>query len=48
LIFMAPGVAAGRSAEPVRTVDMAPTLAELAGILYPEGLDGRPLIAAAP
>jgi hypothetical protein len=45
--FMGPGVPAGSSDEAVRTVDMAPTLAELAGIPYPDGLDGRPLIRAA-
>jgi arylsulfatase A-like enzyme len=44
---MGPGVPAGSSDEAVRTVDMAPTLAELAGIPYPDGLDGRPLIRAA-
>lgn len=47
LIFMGPGVPAGSSDEAVRTVDLAPTLAELAGIPYPDGLDGRPLIRAA-
>jgi arylsulfatase A-like enzyme len=47
LIFMGPGVPAGSSDEAVRTVDMAPTLADLAGIPYPDDLDGRPLIPAA-
>ncbi len=47
LIFMGPGVPAGSSDEAVRTVDMAPTLAELAGVPYPDDLDGRPLIRAA-
>jgi predicted AlkP superfamily pyrophosphatase or phosphodiesterase len=47
LILMGPGVPAGSSDEWARTVDMAPTLAELAGIPYPDGLDGRPLIQSA-
>ncbi|UCC82791.1 MAG: alkaline phosphatase family protein [Gemmatimonadota bacterium] len=47
LILMGPGVPAGSSDDAVRTVDMAPTLAELAGIPYPDDLDGRPLIRAA-
>lgn len=47
LIFMGPGVPAGSSDEPARTVDLAPTLAELAGVPYPDDLDGRPLIRAA-
>jgi predicted AlkP superfamily pyrophosphatase or phosphodiesterase len=46
LILMGPGVPAGSSDEAVRTVDMAPTLAGLAGIPYPEDLDGRPLVRA--
>jgi hypothetical protein len=43
LLFMGPGVEPGVSDEPVRTVDVAPTLAALAGIPPPSGLDGRPL-----
>ena len=44
MLFMGPGVPAGSTADPVRTIDMAPTLAGLAGIPTPEDLDGRPLI----
>ena len=44
LVFMGPGIAPGRSAEPARTIDLAPTLAKLAGIPIPPGLDGRPLL----
>jgi predicted AlkP superfamily pyrophosphatase or phosphodiesterase len=44
LVFMGPGITPGRSAEPARTVDLAPTLAKLAGIPVPPGLDGRPLL----
>jgi predicted AlkP superfamily pyrophosphatase or phosphodiesterase len=44
LILMGPGVPAGSSEEAVRTVDMAPTLAELAGVPYPADLDGRLLV----
>ncbi|HZE89422.1 MAG TPA: alkaline phosphatase family protein, partial [Verrucomicrobiae bacterium] len=41
LIFMGAGVAAGSSGATARTVDVAPTLARLAGVKAPEGLDGR-------
>jgi predicted AlkP superfamily pyrophosphatase or phosphodiesterase len=47
LIIMGRGVPPGTTDEPARTVDLAPTLAELAGIPYPDGLDGRPLVRAA-
>jgi predicted AlkP superfamily pyrophosphatase or phosphodiesterase len=43
LIFMGGGIPAGSSDEPVRSVDVAPTLARLAGVPFPEDLDGRPL-----
>jgi predicted AlkP superfamily pyrophosphatase or phosphodiesterase len=43
LIFYGAGVEAGETAEPVLTVDVAPTLARMIGIAVPEGLDGRPL-----
>lgn len=46
LIFMGPGISAGSTAEPARTVDLAPTLARLAGVPVPAGLDGRPLFRA--
>jgi len=44
LVFMGPGIEPGHSTEPARTIDVAPTLARLAGIPVPEGLDGRPLL----
>ena len=43
LIFYGAGVGAGRSDERTATVDVAPTLAALAGIPAPEDLDGRVL-----
>jgi len=43
LIVWAPGLAPARVAQPVRTVDLAPTLAALAGIAPPAGLDGEDL-----
>lgn len=43
LVFLGSGVVAGPSDEPARTVDFAPTLASLAGVPRPEGLDGSPL-----
>lgn len=45
LILAGPGIPAGRSEEClVRTVDVAPTLLELAGAPVPAGLDGAPLL----
>ena len=41
LIISVPGSAAGKSAALVETVDIYPTLCELAGLPQPEGLDGR-------
>jgi hypothetical protein len=41
IIFLGGGIAAGVSAERVATVDVAPTLAHLAGIAAPDDLDGR-------
>lgn len=43
LVLFGPGVPNGSSADPVRTVDIAPTLAVLAGISIPSDLDGTPL-----
>jgi predicted AlkP superfamily pyrophosphatase or phosphodiesterase len=43
LIFMGGGILTGSSDEPVRTVDVAPTLARLVGVPFPDDLDGRPL-----
>lgn len=44
VVVVAPGLAPGRSAERVRTVDLAPTLARLAGVPVPADLDGRALL----
>lgn len=41
--FLGAGVAARRFTEPVSTTDIGPTLARLAGIRPPDGLDGRVL-----
>lgn len=43
LLFMGPGVAPGVSTVSARTVDVAPTIAGLAGIPSPTDLDGRVL-----
>jgi hypothetical protein len=43
LIFIGQGISPGLSTAPVRTVDVAPTLADLAGIPVPDDLDGVPL-----
>ncbi len=43
LVFMGAGVAPGRSVAEARTVDVAPTLAHLAGIPVPPDVDGRVL-----
>jgi arylsulfatase A-like enzyme len=43
LFFLGRGVSPGRSDEPAYTVDVAPTLALLAGVAAPGDLDGRPL-----
>ncbi len=45
LILFGPGIEPGTVDERVSNVDVAPTLAELAGIAYPDDLDGRPLVA---
>jgi predicted AlkP superfamily pyrophosphatase or phosphodiesterase len=44
IIFMGTGVTPGTSDEPARTIDVAPTLARLAGVPIPSGLDGRALL----
>lgn len=41
LFFFGSGIDAGASRDPVRTVDIAPTLADLSGIPAPDDLDGR-------
>jgi hypothetical protein len=44
LIIVGPGVQPGTWDDPVSVADVAPTLARLAGIPFPDGLDGHPLI----
>lgn len=44
LILFGPGIPAGRVHERVNSVDLAPTLAELAGIPAPAEIDGRSLV----
>ena len=44
LLFYGAHVDPGRSQEPARTVDFAPTLGEFLGLEVPDGLDGRPLL----
>lgn len=44
IVFMGAGVTDGRSDERVATVDIAPTIARLAGVPFPDNLDGRVLI----
>jgi len=46
LIFMGPGVPTGASGDRVGIVDVAPTLARLAGLAFPDGLDGHPLLGS--
>ena len=48
MVFMGPGVPTGLSDQRAHTTDLAPTLARLAGIPAPDGLDGHPLILAPP
>jgi predicted AlkP superfamily pyrophosphatase or phosphodiesterase len=44
LILVGPGIEAGVEERPVRPLDLAPTLAWMAGIPFPEDLDGTPLL----
>jgi len=44
ILFVAPGEKPRRQAEAARTMDVAPTLAALAGIAVPENISGRSLI----
>ncbi len=44
LIVMGPDVEVGRTDQRVQPVDLAPTLAWLAGIPFPDDLDGKPLL----
>jgi predicted AlkP superfamily pyrophosphatase or phosphodiesterase len=48
LIFLVPGLPGRTLTDTARTVDVAPTLAALAGIGAPADLDGRALLAAPP
>lgn len=49
IIFLGAGVRPSRVARTARTIDVAPTLARLAGVRAPRDLDGRPLaLPAAP
>jgi arylsulfatase A-like enzyme len=51
LMVRGPGVLVGSSERPVLTIDLAPTLLELAGMQVPESVDGRsfvPLLRGAP
>jgi arylsulfatase A-like enzyme len=48
LIFLGAGVEPARRTELARTVDLAPTLAGLAGITAPDDLDGELLVMSAP
>ncbi|MEZ0334095.1 MAG: hypothetical protein ACAI18_08810, partial [Gemmatimonadales bacterium] len=43
IAFMGPGIGAARIARPVRSVDIAPTLAALLGVRPTERLDGQVL-----
>ncbi|TVP59262.1 MAG: hypothetical protein EA351_01770 [Gemmatimonadales bacterium] len=45
LLFYGAGLEAGVSTDPVRTVDLAPTLGRMLGVSVPEGLDGRDLLS---
>ena len=43
-ILLGPGIPAEHRDDRVSVVDLAPTVAELLGIPYPEGLDGQPIL----
>ncbi len=43
IIFMGKGIQPGVAPGPARTVDIAPTLANLAGVSYPKTVDGKVL-----
>ena len=46
-VVLAPGLKPETLEVPARTVDLAPTLANLLGIPIPDEVDGRPLVEAA-
>jgi hypothetical protein len=46
LLLAGPGIRAGRHAQRVSTLDLAPTLADLLGVLQPAGCEGRVLAEA--
>jgi predicted AlkP superfamily pyrophosphatase or phosphodiesterase len=48
IVFLGPGIAAGRDSTRASTTDFAPTLAALLGLPVPEGVDGAPLAGALP
>jgi arylsulfatase A-like enzyme len=43
MVFLGPGIPAGRDSTRASTTDFAPTLAALLGLPVPDGLDGAPL-----
>jgi arylsulfatase A-like enzyme len=43
MIFMGPGIVAGRDPSRAATVDFAPTFSALLGISFPSDLDGKVL-----
>jgi len=43
-ILLGPGIPAEHRDDRVSVVDLAPTVAELLGIPYPEGLDGQSVL----
>ena len=45
IVLLGPGIEGGRRDDPVRTVDVAPTLAALAGVTVPDDLDGLSLVS---
>jgi hypothetical protein len=44
LILLGPGIEAGSVDRRVKPLDLAPTLAQLAGVPVPDDLDGKPLV----